>query len=145
MTDMPLRRGLLAGLAAAAAMPVLPAFAQRGAALPDFADIAEKEDAGRTANLLKKREWAREDKWQKMARLEFPVIGDSFQLPSSSDSDDSIIQRVRRVKQVLKDLAHQRFVLRRNLDGDPLTDEYGGSTAKDVEARLLFLDLLREY
>ena len=42
MTDMPLRRGLLTGLAAAAAMPVLPAFAQRGAALPDFADLAER-------------------------------------------------------------------------------------------------------
>ncbi|MDB5314844.1 MAG: endopeptidase [Rhodospirillales bacterium] len=42
MTDMPLRRGLIAGLAAAAVTPALPAFAQRGALLPDFADLAER-------------------------------------------------------------------------------------------------------
>ena len=35
---------------------------------PGLADIAEQEDAGRTASLAKRREWAREEKWQKMAR-----------------------------------------------------------------------------
>ncbi|KAJ9626390.1 hypothetical protein H2203_004022 [Taxawa tesnikishii (nom. ined.)] len=35
---------------------------------PGLADVAEQEDAGRSANLLKRREWAREEKWQKMAR-----------------------------------------------------------------------------
>lgn len=36
---------------------------------PGLADIAEQEDAGRTANMLKRREWTREEKWQKMARV----------------------------------------------------------------------------
>ena len=35
---------------------------------PGLADIAEHEDGGRTASMLKQREWAREEKWQKMAR-----------------------------------------------------------------------------
>ena len=35
---------------------------------PGLADIAEQEDAGRTASIEKRREWARESKWQKMAR-----------------------------------------------------------------------------
>ena len=36
---------------------------------PGLADIEEQEDGGRTANLLKRREWVREEKWRKMARL----------------------------------------------------------------------------
>lgn len=36
---------------------------------PGLADIAEQEDGGRTASILKKREWSREEKWQKMARV----------------------------------------------------------------------------
>ena len=36
---------------------------------PGLADIAEHEDAGRTASALKQREWTREEKWQNMARL----------------------------------------------------------------------------
>ncbi|KAK4982109.1 hypothetical protein LTR50_007834 [Elasticomyces elasticus] len=36
---------------------------------PGLADVAEQEDGGRTANLMKQREWAREEKWRKMARL----------------------------------------------------------------------------
>ncbi|KAK4613927.1 TBC domain-containing protein [Fulvia fulva] len=35
---------------------------------PGLADINEDEDAGKTASTLKQREWAREEKWQKMAR-----------------------------------------------------------------------------
>jgi hypothetical protein len=35
---------------------------------PSLADISEHEDAGRTASTWKRREWAREEKWQKMAR-----------------------------------------------------------------------------
>lgn len=46
-------------LAEAADMLTLP---------PGLADIAEQEDGGKTASLLKRREWAREEKWQKMAR-----------------------------------------------------------------------------
>ena len=37
---------------------------------PGLADIAEQEDGGRTASVLKRREWAREEKWQKMARAQ---------------------------------------------------------------------------
>ncbi|KAK4904961.1 hypothetical protein LTR66_017853, partial [Elasticomyces elasticus] len=36
---------------------------------PGLADVAEQEDGGRTANLMKQREWAREEKWRNMARL----------------------------------------------------------------------------
>ena len=39
---------------------------------PGLADIAEEQDAGRTASMAKRREWEREAKWQKMAR---PVRG----------------------------------------------------------------------
>jgi hypothetical protein len=39
---------------------------------PGLADIAEEQDAGRTASIAKRREWEREAKWQKMAR---PVKG----------------------------------------------------------------------
>jgi hypothetical protein len=39
---------------------------------PGLADIAEQDDAGRTASSMKQREWTREQKWQKMAR---PVSG----------------------------------------------------------------------
>lgn len=46
-------------LAEAADMLTLP---------PGLADIAEQEDAGKTASMLKRREWGREEKWQKMAR-----------------------------------------------------------------------------
>ncbi|KAK5117177.1 hypothetical protein LTR85_008945 [Meristemomyces frigidus] len=46
-------------LAEAADMLTLP---------PGLADIAEQEDGGKTASLLKRREWVREEKWQKMAR-----------------------------------------------------------------------------
>lgn len=35
---------------------------------PGLADIAEQEDAGRTASIQKRREWQREAKWQDMAR-----------------------------------------------------------------------------
>lgn len=35
---------------------------------PGLAEIAEQEDAGRTASKAKRREWEREQKWQKMAR-----------------------------------------------------------------------------
>ncbi|KXT18780.1 hypothetical protein AC579_8246 [Pseudocercospora musae] len=35
---------------------------------PGLEDIAENEDAGKTASVLKQREWAREEKWRKMAR-----------------------------------------------------------------------------
>ena len=41
---------------------------------PGLADIAEEQDAGRTASIAKRREWEREAKWQKMAR---PVRGKS--------------------------------------------------------------------
>nr|XP_023927811.1 uncharacterized protein LOC112039188 [Quercus suber] len=41
---------------------------------PGLADIAEQEDAGRTASLRKQREWQREEKWQKMAR---PLHGET--------------------------------------------------------------------
>ncbi|KAI6886435.1 RabGAP/TBC [Hortaea werneckii] len=34
---------------------------------PGLSDIAEQEDAGRTASMLKRREWSRDEKWQKMA------------------------------------------------------------------------------
>nr|POE93611.1 tbc domain-containing protein [Quercus suber] len=44
---------------------------------PGLADIAEQEDAGRTASLQKQREWQREEKWQKMAR---PIRGKSVGL-----------------------------------------------------------------
>jgi hypothetical protein len=46
-------------LAEAADMLTLP---------PGLADIAEQEDGGKTATVLKRREWARDEKWQKMAR-----------------------------------------------------------------------------
>ncbi|KAK4498400.1 hypothetical protein PRZ48_011058 [Zasmidium cellare] len=36
---------------------------------PGLADIDEDADAGKTASSLKQREWAREEKWQKMARM----------------------------------------------------------------------------
>lgn len=36
---------------------------------PGLADIDEDEDAGQTASSLKQREWAREEKWQKMAHM----------------------------------------------------------------------------
>ncbi|KAK8206585.1 hypothetical protein M8818_004419 [Zalaria obscura] len=36
---------------------------------PGLAQIAEQDDAGRTATAAKQREWRREQKWQKMARL----------------------------------------------------------------------------
>ncbi|KAK4556061.1 hypothetical protein LTR86_006757 [Recurvomyces mirabilis] len=49
-------RKLLAG---AADMLTLP---------PGLADIAEQEDNGKTATGQKRREWARDEKWQKMAR-----------------------------------------------------------------------------
>ncbi|KAF1820591.1 uncharacterized protein K489DRAFT_360935 [Dissoconium aciculare CBS 342.82] len=39
---------------------------------PGLADIAEQDDAGRTASSMKQREWNREQKWQRMAR---PVSG----------------------------------------------------------------------
>ncbi|EMC96002.1 hypothetical protein BAUCODRAFT_34769 [Baudoinia panamericana UAMH 10762] len=35
---------------------------------PGLADVAEYEDASSTANVFKKREWERDEKWQKMAR-----------------------------------------------------------------------------
>ncbi|EME80883.1 uncharacterized protein MYCFIDRAFT_155155 [Pseudocercospora fijiensis CIRAD86] len=35
---------------------------------PGLEDIDENEDAGKTASVLKQREWAREEKWRKMAR-----------------------------------------------------------------------------
>lgn len=35
---------------------------------PGLADIAEQEDGGQTAKMLRRKEWAREEKWQKMAR-----------------------------------------------------------------------------
>ena len=35
---------------------------------PGLADIAEEQDAGRTASAAKRKEWEREIKWQKMAR-----------------------------------------------------------------------------
>lgn len=35
---------------------------------PALADIEEQEDAGKTASMLKRREWSREEKWQKMAK-----------------------------------------------------------------------------
>ncbi|SMQ51740.1 unnamed protein product [Zymoseptoria tritici ST99CH_1A5] len=35
---------------------------------PSLADISEHEDAGKTASTWKRREWAREEKWQRMAR-----------------------------------------------------------------------------
>ncbi|TKA30470.1 hypothetical protein B0A50_02698 [Salinomyces thailandicus] len=35
---------------------------------PGLANIAEQEDAGRTASMLKRREWSRDEKWQKMAK-----------------------------------------------------------------------------
>ncbi|KAK4548895.1 hypothetical protein LTR36_008668 [Oleoguttula mirabilis] len=35
---------------------------------PGLSDIAEQNDGGKTPSLLKRREWSREDKWQKMAR-----------------------------------------------------------------------------
>ncbi|KAK5169078.1 uncharacterized protein LTR77_006387 [Saxophila tyrrhenica] len=35
---------------------------------PGLADIAEQEDSGRTASIMKRREWQRENKWQSMAR-----------------------------------------------------------------------------
>lgn len=46
-------------LAEAADMLTLP---------PGLADIAEQEDAGKTASMQRRREWARDEKWQKMAR-----------------------------------------------------------------------------
>ena len=39
---------------------------------PGLADIAEQDDAGRTASLQKQREWRREQKWQRMARAVQP-------------------------------------------------------------------------
>ncbi|QIW99793.1 hypothetical protein AMS68_005311 [Peltaster fructicola] len=35
---------------------------------PGLADIAENQDDGQAINLLRRREWARNEKWQKMAR-----------------------------------------------------------------------------
>ena len=35
---------------------------------PGLANIAEQEDSGKTASLLKRREWSRDEKWQEMAR-----------------------------------------------------------------------------
>lgn len=35
---------------------------------PDLAEIDENQDAGVTASAVKRREWAREEKWQKMAK-----------------------------------------------------------------------------
>ncbi|TKA83267.1 hypothetical protein B0A55_00806 [Friedmanniomyces simplex] len=46
-------------LAEAADMLTLP---------PGLAEIAEQEEGGKSASTLKRREWAREEKWQKMAR-----------------------------------------------------------------------------
>ncbi|KAK1820069.1 vacuolar transporter chaperone [Friedmanniomyces endolithicus] len=46
-------------LAEAADMLTLP---------PGLAEIAEQEDGGKAASAQKRREWAREEKWQKMAR-----------------------------------------------------------------------------
>ncbi len=46
-------------LAEAADMLTLP---------PGLAEIAEQEDGGKTASAQKRREWTREEKWQKMAR-----------------------------------------------------------------------------
>ena len=34
---------------------------------PGLADIAEQDDAGKTASAQKRREWSRDEKWQKMA------------------------------------------------------------------------------
>lgn len=39
---------------------------------PGLGNIDENDDTGKTASMLKRREWAREEKWQKMAR---PVKG----------------------------------------------------------------------
>ena len=36
---------------------------------PGLADIAENEEGGKAANEAKRREWEREDKWKKMAKL----------------------------------------------------------------------------
>lgn len=35
---------------------------------PALADIEEQENAGKTASMLKRREWSREEKWRKMAK-----------------------------------------------------------------------------
>ena len=39
---------------------------------PGLADIAESEESGKAANDAKRREWEREDKWKKMAKLVKP-------------------------------------------------------------------------
>ena len=36
---------------------------------PGLADIAEREDGGRAAMAMKKKEWEREEKWRKMAKI----------------------------------------------------------------------------
>ena len=36
---------------------------------PGLADIAEQEDDGRTANTMKRKEWSREEKWRRMAKV----------------------------------------------------------------------------
>lgn len=36
---------------------------------PGLADIAEDEDGGKAADLLKRREWSRTEKWRKMAKV----------------------------------------------------------------------------
>jgi hypothetical protein len=36
---------------------------------PGLADIAEREDGGKTADAVRRREWARAEKWRKMAKV----------------------------------------------------------------------------
>lgn len=36
---------------------------------PGLADIAEREDGGRAAMAMKEKEWEREEKWRKMAKI----------------------------------------------------------------------------